>query len=277
MYELKLKIYNEYVKLLRVKLKETGCRDMKKAGKLVIEAALLFLAVIFLVYGSFVKAVGSGTKFFIVWIIAAFVMACICACVHFGWFKKIPKPLKRTAAAIVCAGLAAFCIFVCCSVGHFDDDGGSGLDYIIVLGAQVYDDGPSVVLRYRLDKAAEYMEENSDTICIVSGGQGKNETRPEADVMAEYLEEKGISHERILKETESKTTKQNVLNSMKYIKEGSSAGIVTNNFHVMRALQIAEDAGLKDARGIAAGSSRMYLPNNILREFMAEGKYIVFH
>lgn len=43
------------------------------------------------------------------------------------------------------------------AVSHFDDDGGDDLDYIIVLGAQVYKSGPSSVLKYRLDKAAEYL------------------------------------------------------------------------------------------------------------------------
>lgn len=56
-----------------------------------------------------------------------------------------------------------------------------GLDYIIVLGAQVRKDGPSPVLKYRLDKAVEYLNENPDTVCIVSGGQGSNEPWSEAE------------------------------------------------------------------------------------------------
>ncbi len=249
---------------------------MKKAGKLMAEVVSLVLAVVFLLYGSFVKAVGSGTSFFLVWIAAAVFMVCVFLYVRFGVYKKIPKVLKRVFAAVVCAGLAVFCVFVFCAASHFDDDGGEDLDYIIVLGAQVYENGPSAVLKYRLDEAAEYMEENTGTVCIVSGGQGQNETRPEAEVMAEYLVKKGVPEERIIKETESKTTKQNVANIMKFMKEGSSAGIVTNDFHVMRALQTAEGAGLKDAHGIAADSVRIYLPNNILREFLAEIKFLIF-
>ena len=40
--------------------------------------------------------------------------------------------------------------------------------------------------------------------------------------------------------------------------------------------QIAKKYGLKDACGIAAGSSPLYLPNNMLREFFAEIKFLVF-
>ena len=60
-------------------------------------------------------------------------------------------------------------------ISQMHADGREGLDYIIVLGAQVRKDGPSPVLKYRLDKAVEYLNENPDTVCIVSGGQGSNE------------------------------------------------------------------------------------------------------
>ena len=61
------------------------------------------------------------------------------------------------------------------------------LDYIIVLGAQVKESGPSVVLRYRLDRTVSYLKENDNTLVIVSGGQGANEKATEASVMKEYL------------------------------------------------------------------------------------------
>ncbi|MDD6277033.1 MAG: YdcF family protein [Mycoplasma sp.] len=61
------------------------------------------------------------------------------------------------------------------------------LDYIIVLGAQVKESGPSVILRYRLDRTVSYLKENDNTLVIVSGGQGANEKATEASVMKEYL------------------------------------------------------------------------------------------
>ncbi len=39
--------------------------------------------------------------------------------------------------------------------------GPDNLDYIIVLGAQVYKNGPSPVLKFRLDKAYEYLLQNA--------------------------------------------------------------------------------------------------------------------
>ena len=90
-----------------------------------------------------------------------------------------------------------------------------------------------------------------------------------------YLQEKGIDTARILPEDKSQTTEQNITNSKKLMKEGASVGIVTNNFHVFRALQIAKKYGLSDVCGIAADSTPKYLPNNMLREFFAEMKWLL--
>jgi uncharacterized SAM-binding protein YcdF (DUF218 family) len=57
------------------------------------------------------------------------------------------------------------------------------------------------------------------------------------------------------------------------MKEEGSVAVVTNNFHVFRALQIARKNGLKDVCGIAAPTSFKHLPNNMMREFFAEIKF----
>lgn len=47
----------------------------------------------------------------------------------------------------------------------------------------------------------------------------------------------------------------------------ASAALVTNNFHVARALALARRQGLTDVSAIAAPSDPLYLPNNMFREF----------
>lgn len=84
------------------------------------------------------------------------------------------------------------------------------------------------------------------------------------------------AEERILKEEKSTTTAENIQYSKKFIKSKESVGIVTNNFHMFRALQIAKRQGLEDPSGIAAESTALYLPNNVLREILAEIKYLIF-
>ena len=147
---------------------------------------------------------------------------------------------------------------------------------VVVLGAQVRKSGPSKALRYRLDTAADYLRNSPDTICIVSGGKGANEPFPEAQGMADYLKAHGIEEGRILQESKSKTTQENIVNSKKLIAgDNASVGIITNDFHMFRALQIAHDNGLDEAQGIAAGSPPDMLVNNMVREFFAEIKFLL--
>lgn len=150
------------------------------------------------------------------------------------------------------------------------------MDYMIVLGSQVRADGPAVITKYRLDRAREYLKDHPETVCIVSGGQGKNEPAPEAVIMKQYLVQKGIPEEQILTEDRSLNTIENIRNSKAMILKQKSAegnaeiedrvGIVTNNFHVFRGVMLARHAGFRKVSGIAAYTNPFYLPNNMLRE-----------
>ena len=94
--------------------------------------------------------------------------------------------------------------------------------------------------------------------------------------MADYLKEHGIDEQRILEEPDSKTTEENIVNSKKLISDdNASVGVITNNFHMFRALQIADKYGLDNAQGIAAGSPQDMLVNNMVREFFAEIKFLL--
>ena len=178
--------------------------------------------------------------------------------------------------AVACIGLVAFGTVESCIISKMHAQGKPDLDYVVVLGAQVRKSGPSLVLRYRLDKAIEYLDANPNTICIVSGGKGPNEPFPEAQGMADYLKEHGIAEQRILEEPDSKTTEENIVNSKKMINDdNASIGVITNNFHMFRALQIADKYGLDNAQGIAAGSPPNMLVNNMVREFFAEIKFLL--
>ena len=240
------------------------------------ELILYILAVLSGVYGILVRATGSGTSFFAVWLALAIFLMAVGISLHAGVWEKVPLRIKRVLTGLVAVGLVVFVIIEGCIISHMNDEGEGKLDYIIVLGAQVYKDGPSPVLKYRLDRAIEYLEENPDTYCILSGGQGSNEPFPEAEGMADYMIRQGIPEMRLVIEPDSKTTEENITNSMEHMKKGASVGIVTNDFHMFRALQIAHKQGLDNVCGISAGSMRLYLVNNMLREFFAEIKFLIF-
>jgi uncharacterized SAM-binding protein YcdF (DUF218 family) len=244
-------------------------------GKDILFSVWGALAVLCLLYGMLIFVAASGTGFFAVWIGIAFIFGIFAWVVKRGVWCEIPGCLRGTFIVLVCIGLAVFLVVEGCILSGFREKGEAKLDYIVVLGAQVYENGPSVVLKFRLDKAVEYLEDNPETICIVSGGQGYNEPFAEAVGMAAYLKKNGIAEERIILEAESTTTAENIANSLKFISEGASVGVVTNNFHVFRAVQTAKRAGLTNVCGIAAGAKLLYLPNNMLREFFGEVKFLL--
>ena len=163
---------------------------MKK--KMMVFWICLLLGILSMIYAVMVHATGSGTAFFLIWIGIGIVVFLIGISVYMEVWKKVPHPVKIFAGMVVCIGLLVFCIVEGCVISQMHADGRGGLDDIIVLGAQVRKDGPSPVLKYRLDKAVEYLNENPDTVCIVSGGQGSNEPWSEAEGMARYLQEKGF-------------------------------------------------------------------------------------
>ncbi len=233
------------------------------------------LAVLCVIYSGMVLATGSGTSFFLVWIGLALLFFLFGYSIWKSFWKKVPRLVKGICIAVVTVGFMAFFIIEGCIISRMNEKGEAGLDYIIVLGAQVRESGPSVALKYRLDEAVEYLEDNPETICIVSGGQGANEPYSEAEGMARYLKEQGIDASRILLEDKSLNTEQNMEYSKALIKEGASVGIITNDFHLFRAKQIARKYGLDNICGIAAKSTPVYLPNNMLREFLAEIKFLL--
>ena len=88
--------------------------------------------------------------------------------------------------------------------------------------------------------------------------------------MSDYLIKKGIKKERIILEDKSTTTKENLQYSSKYFEKNNNiVGIVTNNFHLFRAIYIAKKLEFKNLYGIASKSRIKNLPNNLLREFFA--------
>ena len=85
--------------------------------------------------------------------------------------------------------------------------------------------------------------------------------------MKQYLMEHGIEEDRIFEEDRSVNTTQNLQYSAKYLDlKKDRVVIVTNNFHMYRALKIAEKQGYQ-ASGLAATSVKAMIPNNMLREF----------
>ncbi|MDM5224043.1 YdcF family protein [Peribacillus sp. NJ11] len=146
-------------------------------------------------------------------------------------------------------------------------------DYLIILGARVKGSVPSLSLQYRIDKAAEYLMANKHTLVIVSGGKGPGEDISEAKAMQQGLIEQGIEEVRIMMEDKSTTTHENIVFSKELIPDPSASGlIVSNDFHIYRAVEIAKKEGL-DMKGIPAKTPKVALLKSYSREYLAITKY----
>ena len=86
--------------------------------------------------------------------------------------------------------------------------------------------------------------------------------------MKEYLIEKGIDAARIIAEEQATNTVQNIQFSMRLMSsKDAPTALVTNNFHVSRAMALARGQGLTNVYAIAAPSDPLFLVNNAFREF----------
>lgn len=246
-------------------------------GKKMMSMICLAAALLCFVYCGIVLTVRSGSRFYLVWAAGGIFLLALACMLRLGLWDRTPGVLRRVFCVFVAAGAVLFVIVEGCIVSHYRDKGREGLDYIIVLGAQMKEGGPSAVLKFRLDAAYEYLTGNKDTVCIVSGGQGRNEPCSEADGMYGYLTGKGIDPARILREDRSTDTSENIAYSAEMIgRKDCSVGIVTNNFHVFRGVHLAKAAGFEDVCGIAARSNVYLQLNNMVREFFGVVKDFVF-
>ncbi len=149
---------------------------------------------------------------------------------------------------------------------------------MIVLGCQVKKSGPSLMLRGRLEKAYDYLSQNPDTICIVSGGKGDDEHISEAQAMYDWLTEKGIDKGRIIKEDKSSSTLENLTFSQEILKSmgrDNSVILVTDGFHQCRASLQASSLGY-DTRNLSSDTAFFLLPVYWVREWFALSFEFVF-
>lgn len=259
--------------------KVTYLEQRGKAGRGVPLKAVFFwvLGLCCILYCIGVSIVGFGTYFFLVWGVLGVLSLVV------GTFlssrervRRLPKWLRIVVSVLFLTGVILFCTVEGMILTKYNAKPQPEADYVIILGAQWKPQGPSEVLRRRLDKAVEYLKDNPDTIVIVSGGQGSNEPITEAAGMRQYLVNAGISGEKILVEDQSTNTLENLVFSGRLLdKENDRIVIITNNFHMFRAMQIAKKQGYANVEGMSASAVAGLAPNNLLREFLGVVKDFV--
>jgi uncharacterized SAM-binding protein YcdF (DUF218 family) len=143
----------------------------------------------------------------------------------------------------------------------------SNIPYLIVLGAKVNEEEMSLSLLYRAKTALSYLNDNPNTVVIVTGGQGKGENITEAEALRRFFTENHINEKRILIEDRSTSTYEN-LKFTKELYEIDEAVIVSNDFHLYRAVTFANKVGIK-GYPLAAETPKVVKSTLYLREYAA--------
>ena len=209
-------------------------------------------------------------RFHLFWVALGFALVALGAAMATGVWYVLPAVVRL----FVYAALGVFALYELGAhaliLRHFRDMAAPGLDYVVVLGAQVFDSGPGRTLATRLDAACAYLAANPQTRCITCGGQGHSEPTSEARAGADYLAKRGIDPARIILEERSHSTYQNLCNAAALVDPAHDrVGIATNDYHMFRALYLARKAGFARVEGIAAKAPARFPVNNTVRETFA--------
>ncbi|WIB26705.1 YdcF family protein [Curtobacterium sp. MCSS17_015] len=188
-------------------------------------------------------------------------------------------PVSSAALVLVVAVAgyvaAAFLVFLGAAVAYGHVRVTEQAEAVVVLGCGLVHGQVSPMLRSRLDRAIEVFRRSDAAgrtpVVVVSGGQGDDEDRTEADAMAEYLVDQGLPSGLVHREPRSRNTRENLRFSRRVLHDAGIGGrtlVVTNDYHVMRTAITARPAGL-DARVLGAPTARQSVPSAFLREFAA--------
>lgn len=195
-------------------------------------------------------------------------------------FRFCKKPVRIAAAIALAAAVGSLLLVEIPIVKAAAEKPEPDAEYVIVLGAAVYGEKPSITLEHRLEGAIRYLNGNPDTKVVVSGGQGEGEDISEAECMRRYLLENGIEPERILTEDRSTSTKENLAFSKAVIKaDGRGAErvvIVSSAYHLYRAKRMASMLGIRAAGMAGSDGYPIYMLGMYIREAFAVAKLWIF-
>lgn len=256
----------------------TAARKSGRTAFILRWLAMLPLALIWFVF-TFLMAGYSFTALVCVCLMGVLLFYNLCYMTR-SKFPKSTKVVKRVFTFFLIIGLLVVGITECLIIHASFGDKDETCQYMLVLGAKVRNDGPSVSLMDRIKATAAYMEAHPDVIAIVSGGKGPDEPITEAQCMFEQLVKLGVDPERIWLEDQATSTWENLHFAMNLIEEKTGQrpekiGLLSSEYHLFRAKIFARACGV-EAVGIPARTSRIsQMVNHFMREVAGVWHYII--
>jgi uncharacterized SAM-binding protein YcdF (DUF218 family) len=191
-----------------------------------------------------------------------------------GNMKKALVALLLLLVAIGLAfGLLAYDVY-----SYVDDGFDVHADAAIVLGAYVHRGKPTPAFQERIHHAVDLFEAGKVRYLILTGARSNGGDIAEAMAAREFALECGMPADKILTETKSHTTYQNLYYAREAAREHglSTFVIVSDPYHLRRAMRMAEEMGL-DARASATPTSKLNGADFLLSETLGNAKFLVKH
>ena len=195
-------------------------------------------------------------------------------------FPKFSKAVTRFVTVLLCIGLLIAAVTESFIIKYSFGTPEEPVEYLLVLGAKVRHDGPSVSLQNRIDAAYEYLTAHPEVTAIVSGGMGTDEPISEAKCMYDQLTGRGIAPSRIWMEAKATSTWENIRFSFALIEEKTGQrpekiGVLSSEYHLFRASLFTKAAGAEFV-GIPAHTTRIsQMINHFLREIAGVWHYLI--
>lgn len=198
----------------------------------------------------------------------------------------LKKRLKIAFIVMICIGIAIgiWALSINAYVMHSTKDRIVSVDFaqqlddvdcILVLGCLVKPDGtPSGMLEDRLLTGIQLWESGASDTLLMSGDHGQKEY-DEVNTMRNYAIDKGVPAERVFMDHAGFSTYESIYRA-KEIFGAKKVIIVTQEYHLYRALHIAESFGI-EAFGVTADLHTYYgQTSRDLREIVARNKDFIW-
>ena len=192
------------------------------------------------------------------------------------WNKKVKLTVGSLLGAAIIISVINLCFILNPVLASEDDE----VDYVILLGGGISKDGKlpkSVVARG--EKAAEYLNQHRNAVCVVTGGTLHFLPVAEAPELKKLLVKNGVEPDKILVEDQALDTIQNFQYSCKMLADfegvsqqqilDSRIAVVTSYFHLRRAERLAKRMGFTCIKGVGSKTPPFNVVHTYVREICA--------
>ncbi|MGI8808296.1 MAG: YdcF family protein [Acidimicrobiales bacterium] len=128
-----------------------------------------------------------------------------------------------------------------------NDDRARAAEAIVVFGTAQYNGVPSPVLAARLDHAIELYRRRLAPVIVVTGGNQPGDKFTEATASANYLIQRGVPDEDVLREVSGTSSWQSLAAAANFLDDRTIREVllVSDPFHSLRIEAMASELGLE--------------------------------